>query len=253
MIRDLWFSYDDKAHVLRDVSLEIRHGEIVALLGPNGSGKTTLLKLIGGLYKPRRGKILVYGREPYNIPRRAAARLIAWLPQEPSTPYPYTVLEYVLLGRAPYIPLIGGAPSPVDVEKARGVLRRLGIESLAHKKITELSGGERQLAVLARALAQEPRLLLLDEPTSHLDIGNKAMVYRVIDMLRGKHTVIMTTHDPNEALRLADKTVILNGGEVKAWGETHRVVTPENLSPVYGVKLGIIEEKGWRVIIPILG
>ncbi len=246
---NIWFSYRGNGYVLKNISFSIEHGEIVALLGPNGSGKTTLLKIINGLLKPSRGRISVYGMDPQRAGRRVLARTIAWLPQEPTTPFPYTVLEYVLMGRAPYVPMLG-TPGEKDVERAMDVLRELGLDGYADKPITELSGGEKQLVVLARALAQEPRMLLLDEPTSHLDIGHRALVYRIIKRLRGRLTILFTTHDPNEAMYLADKTLLLNGGEVKAFGETKQIVTGEMLSRIYGVEITVVEHNGYRVIVP---
>ncbi len=223
--------------VLREVSFTVKDERVVAILGPNGSGKTTLMRLLLGFDEPVKGEIRVLGRAPVNYDRREYAKIVSWVPQEPSIPYPFTILEYVLLGRTPHVGYLS-APSESDLERALSVLELLGLRELANRPITKLSGGQRRLAVIARALAQEPRILFLDEPTSHLDLGNKHLVLRILRKLAYEENILVvyTTHDPWEALSLSDRVLVLYNGRVLAYQEPELVVTREFLEKIYGIR-----------------
>jgi len=239
-IRDLSFRYAPEAlHALQGVSLDIPAGAITALLGPNGSGKTTLLHLILGLLTPTAGDIEIAGRQRNGYARRDMSRLMGLVPQLEPIVFDLTLLEYVLLGRAPYLNLLD-LPSSRDREIALHMLEAVGLSELRDRPVTTLSGGERQLATVARALTQEPRILLLDEPTSHLDLANKQRALQMLCQLRhdGK-TVIFTTHDPNVAGATADQIVLMRQGRILAAGATASVLKADLLSATYGIPVEV--------------
>jgi len=246
----LRFSYDDRARTLfNGLSLEIPAGSITAILGPNGAGKSTLLHLILGMLKPHAGSVRLDGRARHTYSRRELGRLVGLVAQTESIPFSFTVMDYVLLGRAPYLrPL--EVPGPEDVRVAERALVRLGIDAMARRAIDTLSGGEQQLVVLARALAQQPRILLLDEPTAHLDLGNKGRVLHLVqEMVADGITVVFTTHEPDLVAAIADYVVLMRGGETLAAGALSDVFTPENLSQTYGVPVTVAQVAGRRVVV----
>jgi iron complex transport system ATP-binding protein len=239
------FGYNQKASLVLDgLDLSLKEGRITAILGPNGAGKTTLLYLALGWLKSWAGVINFLGKPIDSFSRRALGQQIALIPQSEHIPFEYTVLEYVLLGRAPYLPPLG-MPSHTDEELAYNVLEKVGIAHLYDHSMLAISGGERQLVLAARALAQEPRLLLLDEPTSHLDLSNK---YRLVQILRGLQergtTILMTTHEPDLALAVSDNAILMEKGRVLISGPTTEVATGENLSAIYKVPVKIVPVEG---------
>lgn len=244
------FGYNPRAFPVLDcLDLTLKEGSITAILGPNGAGKTTLLYLALGWLKPWAGEIGFLGKPLDGFSRRALGQQIALIPQSEHIPFEYTVLEYVLLGRAPYLPPLG-MPSQADEELAYHVLEKMRIAHLYDHSILGISGGERQLVLAARALAQEPRLLLLDEPTSHLDLSNK---YRLVEILRElqEHgtTILMTTHEPDLALAVSDEAVLMEKGGVLISGPTAEIVSGENLSKIYHVPVTIVPIDGKRQVI----
>lgn len=247
-LTDLCFAYEPRSQVLRGVSLDILPGTITAILGPNGAGKTTLLRVILGLLRPQRGTIHLKGRPQKSFSRREMSRLIGLVPQSEYIPFDFSVLEFVLLGRAPYLgPL--EMPREQDRAIALDALRAMGLEHLRERATPSLSGGERQLARIARALAQQPRLLLLDEPTSHLDLSNRD---RVLNILRAQAqagiTVIFTTHDPNLAAAIADYVILMRQGALLAAGTLETTLTAENLTATYGIPVRVMRADGqWFV------
>jgi len=243
-LSDLRFGYDRKLPtVLQGLALDIPPGTITAILGPNGAGKTTLLHIILGLLAPQAGKILIDGKPHTSYSRRQMSRLIGLVPQSEYIPFEFSVLEFVLLGRAPYLgPL--EMPSEGDRQVALEALRSIGLEHLWDRPTPSLSGGERQLAMVARALAQKTRLLLLDEPTSHLDLGNRDRTLNVLRALaRDGMTIIFTTHDPNLATT-ADYVVLLRRGAILAAGAMATTLTTENLSATYCIPVQVIRWDG---------
>ncbi len=230
--RALTIGYSDRV-VGRGLDVALAQGEVLALLGPNGGGKTTLLKTLLGILKPQAGEVAVGDRALAGISIRERARLIAYVPQVHVPTFAFTVETVVLMGRTAHGNLFS-RPSANDREVASRVLDRFGIASLAQRPYTMISGGERQLVLLARALAQEPQFVVLDEPTASLDFGNQGKVMREIRALAvSGHGVLFTTHDPNHALRAADRAYLLRDGERIAEGAVGSVLTRERLEELY--------------------
>ena len=239
--------------VLRGVSLAVRPGEFVGLLGANGSGKSTLLRLIGGALRPGTGEARLDGTPTRAMPRRAVAQRVTMVAQSPVLPEGFTVAEYVLLGRTPWLrPL--QAEGPADYAAVRRALVAAGCLDLAARQLGELSGGERQRATLARALAQEPELLLLDEPTAHLDPGyGQELLATLLRLNRGEGlTVLAVLHDLNLAAAACPRLVLLHDGRLVADGAPREVVTPANLELAYGYRAQVIPhpQTGLPVVLP---
>lgn len=236
--------------LFHDLSLEIPGGAVTVILGPNGCGKSTLLHIILGALAPGRGAVRLDGRPHQGYSRRDLGRLMGLVAQEETIPFNFSVLEYVLLGRAPHLHFLR-TPGPADVAAARAALEAVGVAHLSLRPIQSLSGGERQLVLIARALAQQPRILLLDEPTSHLDLANK---WRVLALLRelaaGGVAVVFTTHEPDIAAAIAEYAILLRAGEPLAAGPVAEVLTSTRLSATYGVAVEVAEVAGRRMIVP---
>jgi iron complex transport system ATP-binding protein len=249
-VSGLSFGYDGPGgDVLRELSLEVPVGAVTAILGPNGSGKTTLLRLLLGALHPRAGAIRLAGRPLGSYSRRERSQLVGLVPQAEHIPFDFTVLEYVLLGRAPYLgPL--QMPGEADRLVALEALQTAGLVGMADRTLPTLSGGERQLATVARALAQEPRVLLLDEPTAHLDLSNQGRLLAIIRALAARGTTpVLTTHDPGLAAALAGFVMLMRGGQVLAAGPPEATLTAEKLSATYGVPVRVFEVDGRRIIL----
>jgi iron complex transport system ATP-binding protein len=230
--RDLTIGYRDRV-VGRALDVALAQGEVLALLGPNGGGKTTLLKTLLGLLAPQAGEVAIAGRPLAAITPRERARLIAYVPQLHVPSFAFTVESVVLMGRSAHGNLFS-RPSAHDRAVTARVLEELGIAHLAARPYTMISGGERQLVLLARALAQEPRYVVLDEPTASLDFGNQGKVMREIRALAAAgHGVLFTTHDPNHALRAADRAYLLREGKCLAEGPVAAVLTRAQLEELY--------------------
>ncbi len=233
-LRGLAFGYP-RHPVGRDVSIGLRPGEVVALLGPNGSGKTTLFRTILGWLRPTAGAIELLGRplEAWSRPERA--RLMAYVPQAHGALFAFTVLDVVLMGRTSHLPVFG-VPSRRDREVALEALESLGAAALAPRVYVELSGGERQLVLIARALAQEPRLLVMDEPTSNLDFGNQIRLLDRVATLGGRGiAVLMSTHHPDHVRRVAGRVVLLKAGRVVGDGAPAEMLSAPRLAALYDV------------------
>jgi iron complex transport system ATP-binding protein len=236
------------APIVRGVSCAVESGGWLALIGPNGAGKTTLLRAVAGLVA-HRGEVALDGADAAALRGRERARLLAYVPQNPVLPPDVTVEEYVLLGRTPHLGYFA-APGRRDREAAERAGRRLDLAGFAARRLATLSGGERQRAVLARALAQEPRFLLLDEPTAALDIGHQQQVLELVDELRREHglTVMTTLHDLTTAAQYADELVLLDRGLVRASGPARQVVTEELISEVYGARVVVTRDGQGRPV-----
>jgi iron complex transport system ATP-binding protein len=248
-LSDVHFNYSGREHsVFDNLSLEIPAGFTTAILGPNGAGKSTLLHLILGILTPASGLILLEQRPRQHYGRRQLGRLIGLVAQDQTIPFNFTVLEYVLLGRAPYLKILQ-MPGPEDAWAARGALTAVGMETMAERSVQTLSGGERQLVMIARALAQRPRILLLDEPTSHLDLSNKERVLQLIRQLADSGvTVLFATHEPS-LTTVADYLVLMRNGQTLAAGPTDVVFTSDNLSQTYDVPVTVAQVDGHRVVL----
>ncbi|HEY9558917.1 MAG TPA: ABC transporter ATP-binding protein [Acidimicrobiales bacterium] len=237
--------------VLDDVSLQVPAGEWVSIVGPNGAGKSTLLRYLTGAVRGP-GSVQVQGRPFESIGRRERAQLVALVPQSPIIPEGMHVVDYVLLGRTPHIrPL--GVEGPQDVAAAYDALVRLDLLDFADRPVHTLSGGERQRVLIARALAQGAPLVLLDEPTTALDVGHQQQVLELVDDLRRAHdlTVVTTMHDLTLAGQYADRLVLLDRGRVMVEGPADQVLTEENLASYYGAKVRIISDGGRPVVLPV--
>jgi iron complex transport system ATP-binding protein len=247
--RDLWVRFGPVAAV-RELSLRVEAGEWTALIGPNGAGKTSALRALAGLV-PYEGEITVDGKDARELGRRALSRLVAFVPQKPETPPELTVAEYVLLGRTPHISYFGGEGRR-DRDAAARALRRLELESFAERPLGSLSGGELQRTVLARALAQEAPVLLLDEPTTSLDLGRQQLVLELVDALRADGLAVVTTlHDLTLAGQYAHRLVLLDRGEVVADGAAGDVLSAPNVAAHYGASVRVFEEDGSVFVLPV--
>ncbi|MBM4425137.1 MAG: heme ABC transporter ATP-binding protein [Chloroflexi bacterium] len=240
--------------ILRNMSLTVKAGEVIALVGPNGAGKSTLIRVVSGVVSARGGEARIDGLDLLRMNPAQRAKLIAVVPQLIHLPEAFTVSEIVLMGRTPHLPF-WAAESKHDCEMAWAAMRRTQTESLADRRADELSGGEQQRVMIARALAQEPRALLLDEPTSHLDLKYQIGVLELARSLAQEHglAVLMTMHDLNQAGVYADRVALMKGGEIVAQGTARNVFTAEQLSKVYGVRVAVSEHPahGTPLIAPI--
>jgi iron complex transport system ATP-binding protein len=239
------------APILRGVDLAVATGEWVTIIGPNGAGKSTLLRAVGGLLR-HAGSVSLFGTPSARLRRRERARLVATVAQSPVVPPGMSVLDYVLLGRTPYIPTLG-RESAADLAEVRQTLAGLDLSGFADRRLETLSGGERQRAFLARALAQGAPLLLLDEPTSALDIGHQQEVLELVDRLRRERalTVVATMHDLSVAGEYAERLVLLDGGRVAAAGPPHEVLTEELLARHYRAHVRVIPGEQGPLVVPV--
>jgi iron complex transport system ATP-binding protein len=236
------YSISGRQHiVLRDVSLALREGELLGLVGPNGSGKTTLIRAVTKIIRPFAGTVLVGGDDVAKLPQSELARRVCVVPQESALPDGFSAFECVLMGRTPHLRLLQNEGS-TDYEAARRAMVMTDTDELADRPVGQLSGGERQRVVVARALAQETPILLLDEPTAHLDIGHQAAVLDLMRALcrdQGK-AVLAVVHDLTLAASYCDRLVMLrSGGTVVAQGSAEEILTPDILSEVYGAAVDV--------------
>jgi iron complex transport system ATP-binding protein len=221
------------------VSFVLEAGQILCLLGPNGSGKTTLFKTMLGLLPPQGGRVLIDDLELATLRRDEVARRVSYVPQAHAAFFPFTVREVVLMGRTAHLGLFS-APSRHDHAAALAALERLRIAALADAIYTRISGGERQLTLIARALAQDARIIVMDEPTANLDFGNQVRVLEHIRSLaRSGIGVLLSTHDPDQAFVCATHVAMLHAGRLVRLGAPEEVITPESLNAIYGVEVAV--------------
>ncbi|HZY40476.1 MAG TPA: heme ABC transporter ATP-binding protein [Anaerolineae bacterium] len=240
-IQSITIRYNSRT-ILHDLTLGVQAGEVVALIGPNGVGKSTLIKAISGSVPIASGRALIDDRDLSQLPIEQRARLIAVVPQAVRLPESFTVLDTVLMGRTPYIGWLG-RESDADRTVAADVMERTCITELAARRIGELSGGEQQRVLIARALAQAAKTLLLDEPTAHLDLKHQAGILSLVrDLARNEgFAILIALHDLNLASQYADRVALLSNGSLAALGTPEEVLTTELLSPVYGLRISVYE------------
>jgi len=247
----LGYGYPGRA-VGRGLELALAAGEVLCVLGPNGGGKTTLFRTLLGLLPAQAGEVRLQGSALAAMPRTDVARRLGYVPQGHVAPFAFTVRDVVLMGRTAHVGLFA-APGPVDRAAADEAIRTLAIEPLAGRFVTELSGGERQLVMIARALAQGARVLVLDEPTASLDFGNQVRVLREIRRLAADgYAVVFSSHDPSQAFLAAGRVLLLAHGGALRQGAPEEVITAENLRAVYGVEVRVAIVDGVRVCLPAL-
>ena len=234
-IEDLHLLYGTN-HVLRGVGLEVKRGNIVGLIGPNGAGKTSLLNIISGILKPQRGMVYLEGDNIRELGPKDRATRVAMVPQDPAVPQGFTALEVVLMGRNPHLGLLQWE-GPGDLALCRRVMELTSTWDFSRRLISSLSGGERQRVFIARALAQEAQLLLMDEPTANLDIQHQLQVMEIMgDLARQSLTVFAAMHDLSLAARFCDRLVLLHDGQIIADGSPEEVLTPGNLERAFSIE-----------------
>ncbi len=241
-VRGLHFGYEPDQPVLRGIDLELRPGQLCCVLGPNGSGKTTLLRCLLGQHAADAGEVRLDGRSVRELSAKERALALAYVPQLPSSAFSFTVRELVAMGRFAHQGALGLA-SNQDAQHVQHALERTGTLRFADRTLGELSGGEAQSVMIARALAQQPRVMLLDEPTSHLDLRNQLLVYGLVrDLTRERGmAALVVGHDVNLAARHADTLILLQNGTIVGDGEPARVLQPDLLRATYGVEVELVD------------
>lgn len=250
-VRDLSFSYGDRP-VLHDISFSVGKGEFLSILGPNGVGKSTLFRCILGLLSGYTGQVLVDGMDARNFTVREAARHIAYIPQSSRPVFNYSVEDIVLMGRTSRLSPFR-SPGREDREKCQWAMEKVGITGLSQRCFHRLSGGEQQLALIARALVQDAPCLMLDEPTANLDYGNQLLVLEQAGALaREGYTVIQTTHHPEQSYLFSHRILAIQGGRVLTEGRPQEVLTQETMRSLYGVEVDVVSlyEDRARICIP---
>lgn len=251
-IKNLSFAYGSKRqNVLNEVNFSLAEGELVTLLGRNGAGKSTLFGCMLGLLKPKSGNIYLQGNELAHMSEKRIASVVSYVPQNHVPGFEYSVFEFVLMGCAAKVGLFS---SPGEEEKAAAwqAIRQMGLEELAHRSYARLSGGERQQAAIARALASQPKAIIFDEPTAHLDMANQMKVLKIIkELSKQGYAVAVSTHDPNHALMLGGTVAILDRDGHITSGDAETLLTEERLSDTYSteIRLRYLEEFNRRVCI----
>lgn len=242
-----------EVQALEKVTLQVSPGEILGLIGPNGSGKTTLIRVISGVLQPSHGKVILEGQDITSYTPNQRARRVAVVPQARQLGGAFTVKQTVMLGRTAYLGMMG-QPDPEDQEIVEWAMEQTAVGDLAERRLAEISGGEQQRVLLARALAQDTRALLLDEPTNHLDLGYQVNLLTLLRSLVEEQdlAVMMAMHDLNQVAGYADRVALLIGGKLHAVGETEAVLTPENIEAAYHTPIEVFDhpKTGKPFIVP---
>ncbi|MGL6298596.1 MAG: ABC transporter ATP-binding protein [Methanobacteriaceae archaeon] len=256
-IKDGTFSYKSNKKntslntIFENINFSIEKGDIFCILGPNGSGKTTLIKCLTGINKLNSGIIKINNKNISKLSPQELAKNIGYIPQIHNSTFPYTVLDVVLMGRAPHLDIFE-SPGPADIKIAHDALKTLKIKYLQEKSYNEISGGEQQLVFLARILAQQPQVLILDEPTSHLDFGNQIRTMKIIENLsKTGLAIIMTSHFPDHSFIAGNKVAILKNKSFIDIGSPEEVITEENMEKTYEIPVKIIDIEDRQVCIPL--
>jgi iron complex transport system ATP-binding protein len=240
-VKNLSHSFGENL-VLKNISFQVPQRDFFIIIGPNGSGKTTLMKIISGILKPQDGELEILNRPIDQYHRKALAQTIAFVPQMTFSDFPFSVTEIVLMGRSPYLGMLG-IEQENDLEIANQAIAFTGLENLAHRNLTQLSGGEQQRVFIARAICQEPDIILLDEPTASLDLAYQVRIMDLMEKLKTEKsiTVVMVSHDVNLAAMYADHLILLHKGQVVCQGLPDEVLTYKTLEEAYGCTLLVDE------------
>lgn len=249
--KEVRFSYG-KHEILHGVNFAAQKGQLIAVLGPNGAGKSTLFRCLLGLYRSYHGSITIEGREVKTMQPREIAAKVAYIPQTHTPTFHYTVLEMVLMGTTHRVRGLQ-SPGAREIATAREALAQVGIADMEQRSYGQLSGGEQQLVLIARALAQQTELLIMDEPTSSLDYGNQLRVMqRVKKLAQQGYTILLSSHNPQQALLFADRILALHNGVICADGTPEAVITPQLLEALYSIRTRLAEAEEGRLIVPLL-
>lgn len=252
-VKDLHFSYQRGVEVLKGISFDVEQGCFLSVLGPNGVGKSTLFRCLLGAQRDYRGTILVGGDDIRSLSARERAKRIAYIPQTHRPTFGYTVLDTVLMGTTRQLSPFA-EPRQAQIDQAVASLERVGVYHLAERNFAHLSGGEQQLVLVARAIAQQADILIMDEPTSSLDYGNQLRVLEQVKCLaREGYTVLLSTHNPQHALSFADSVLALSGGTVAAMGRADAVLNRELIRKLYHIDAVFLETGHGRVLQPLMG
>ena len=246
-IKNLSFGYKKNQMILNNINLEIKQGEILGILGPNGTGKTTFIKCINNIHKPNEGRILYDGNNIMNLSQLNIAKIIAYVPQYTNNFFPMNVIDTVMMGRMPYVKK---NYSDEDKEIVFSIIKKMNLEKFAFRNIKEMSGGERQRVFIARAMAQQPNIIILDEPTSSLDLYNQLFILHTITQLAKENniTIIMTIHDLNLASMFCDNILMLKDAHIFAHGKPESILTAENIYEMYKVRTEITTPENYKHI-----
>lgn len=249
VVENLAFSYG-AATIFSGVNFTVQKGRLCGLFGPNGSGKSTLFKCCLGLLKMGAGRVQIAGQDVASLSAASMARLVAYVPQDHTPPFPFLAREIVLMGRSPHFGGVFGLKKQ-DWQIAHEAMQKLGIEHLADKVYTKLSGGQRQLVLIARALAQQTPFIMLDEPTSSLDFKNQLLIWKILrDIVTEGTTVFACAHDPNHVLWFCDDLVVINQGKLAASGKARDVLNQGLLQELYGDVCSVGQFSGQQMIYP---
>lgn len=246
-VHNISFGYDKNILVLDNISLDIKQGEILGILGPNGTGKTTFLKCINNIYTPVKGNILYKDKNITELKQMDIAKIIAYVPQYTNNFFPMNVIDTVMMGRMPYVKK---NYSDEDKEIVFSIIKKMNLEKFAFRNIKEMSGGERQRVFIARAMAQQPKIIILDEPTSSLDLYNQLFILHTITQLAKENniTIIMTIHDLNLASMFCDNILMLKDAHIFAHGKPESILTAENIYEMYKVRTEITTPESYKHI-----
>lgn len=250
-IKNLRFSYGEN-EVLKDLSFSAEYGELLSILGPNGVGKSTLFRCILGLLKPDSGQCLIDGKSTAGLSAKELAGSIAYIPQSHYPTFNYSVMDMVLMGTTAQVNAMS-VPGKRQLLLAQEALERLGIDHLAGRGYTNISGGERQLVLIARAIAQQAKILIMDEPSANLDYGNRTRVMQTVrNLAREGYAIIQSTHDPDQAFLYSDKVLAIHGGKILSWGKPEDTINSALISKLYGVDVEVcsLKEDKMRVCVP---
>jgi iron complex transport system ATP-binding protein len=252
-VSDASFRYGGDRYIFSGAAFSLEEGQILSIIGPNGSGKSTLMGCLAGLLKLDSGKIIIDGKDQRSLKPREIARIIGFVPQSHAPVYGYTVRDFVVMGRSPYIGTFS-TPRGDDYKIADSAIESMGIRHLADRPYTQISGGERQQATIARVIAQRPRIIMMDEPTSSLDYGNQMRIVKLARRLAGEgYTVIITTHTPDHAIMLGGAVGLMDRSGNLRVGATGEMMSEDVLKDMYRVnlKLVYVEQAGRKVCIPL--